>query len=91
MCMTGKGYHYNSPVSDTGFNIDVRTVPRVRPPPRGPTWPANSRTHLVDTWFNVEVAYQKQWDREHADQFHKAKSDHDTTVKLVSEIISSSR
>jgi hypothetical protein len=87
-CMTGRAYHVADPLdASNGFNLDVKTVSAHETAAARADVACKQQTHLVDFWFNVEVGYQKKWIEQHADQFHKAKSDHDTTMKLVSKII----
>ncbi|GAB3976835.1 hypothetical protein GCM10029978_064840 [Actinoallomurus acanthiterrae] len=88
-CMAGRGDHYTSPLDKTGFNIDIKTVSPQETATAQADVACKQQTHLVDTWFNVELAYQKNWIEKHADEFHKAKTDHDRTMITVSRIISS--
>lgn len=92
VCMGSKGYHFASPLdANAGFNLDTKTVSaRERSTARADV-SCKRRTHLVDTWFGVEVAYQKTYIQQHADQFHQAKTDHDAVMKKVATIVSGNR
>ena len=92
ICMRGKGYHVTSPVDRiTGFDIAAKTVSSREIATARADVACKQQTHLVQTWFDVEVSYQKKWIEQHADEFHQAKADHDKTMKVVSTVISSNR
>jgi hypothetical protein len=84
VCMTGKGYHFAGPLDASGaFDLDTKTVSAHETTTARADVACKQQTHLVDIWFGVEVAYQRPWIEQHAGQCHKAKTDHDTTMKLA--------
>lgn len=88
-CMASKGYNIADPLrASDGFDLDTRTVTAAEIATARTDVSCKQQTRLTDIWFSSEVAYQKMQIKQHADQFHKARLEHDTVMKTVAKIVS---
>ncbi|GIH17235.1 hypothetical protein [Rugosimonospora africana] len=87
-CMTGRGYHLPGPLhASDAFGLDTHTVTPAEIATAQADVACKRQTRLTDIWFESEVAYQKTQIRQHANQFHQAKLDHDSVMATVARIL----